>query len=382
MKAKNALIMLLMLLVTGPLFAQDHPSSTFSNNIDRKDVTAVLKAVADWQISQPLVHEPADWTNAALYAGMAEWASIAGTDRYYEWLKTLADKCSWNYFRHDDPLRRYHADDYCVGQVYIELYRKYGKVYMLKPIKTYLNSILRDPPKGDLEFVNTDKHWSTERWSWCDALFMGPTVWAKMAAVTGKQKYLDFMYTEYKATTDYLYDKEEHLYYRDSNYFNKKEANGEKVFWGRGNGWVFAGLPIIIRELPEGYIHKDYFVKIFREMAVRLKSLQVRDGSWHASLLDPATYPNPEMSATAFIVFGMAWGVANGYLDRDDYLPVITRGWKSMVASVWPNGKVGYIQPIGADPKSVTRDMTEVYGVGGFLMAGTEIMRLINKGIL
>ena len=47
-----------------------------------------------------------------------------------------------------------------------------------------------------------------------------------------------------------------------------------------------------------------------------------------------------------------------------------------MVSSVWPDGKVGFIQPIGADPKAVTKDMTEVYGVGGFLMAGTELYKM------
>ena len=203
-----------------------------------------------------------------------------------------------------------------------------------------------------------------------------------MANVTGRKKYLDFMYREYKATTDYLYDKDEHLYFRDSNYFTRKEANGTKIFWGRGNGWVFAGLPVIIRELPAKYEHKDYFVTIFKAMAAKLLSLQSTDGYWHASLLDTASYPNPEMSATAFFVFGMAWGVNNGYLDREEYLPAIEKGWKSMVTSVWPDGKVGFIQPIGADPKSVTREMTEVYGVGGFLMAGTEISRLIDSGIL
>lgn len=190
------------------------------------------------------------------------------------------------------------------------------------------------------------------------------------------------MYIEFKATTDYLYDKEEDLYYRDSNYFTKKEANGAKVFWGRGNGWVFAGLPIIIRELPSKYEHRDYFVNIYKEMAAKLLSLQSPDGFWHASLLDPGSYPNPEMSATAFFVYGMAWGVNNGVLERAKYLPAIIKGWKSMVSSVWPDGKVGFIQPIGADPKSVTRDMTEVYGVGGFLMAGAEITRLLDKGVL
>jgi len=382
MKFKEKILTTILMICCIPVISQDLSYAAFKTDIDKHDVKTVLKAVADWQIKTPLSHNLADWTNAALYTGMVEWADIAGNDLYYNWLKEIADKCSWTYFKQENPLRRYHADDYCIGQVYIELYRKYKDTNMIRPMQTYLDQILSDPAKGDLKFINTDDYWSTQRWSWCDALFMGPTVWAKMANVTGEKKYLDFMYREYKATTDYLYDKNEHLYFRDSNYFTLKEANGARVFWGRGNGWVFAGLPIIIRELPADNKHKDYFVKIFKEMAVKLISLQSADGYWHASLLDPASYPNPEMSATAFFVFGMAWGIDNGYLDKDTYLPAVVKGWKSMVTSVWPDGKVGFIQPVGADPKSVTRDMTEVYGVGGFLMAGTEIVRLIDHGIL
>ncbi|MCX6321045.1 MAG: glycoside hydrolase family 88 protein [Bacteroidia bacterium] len=381
---KNLKCVLLIILIVSSLrgYSQEQQPSAFKTDLTKTDIKAVLKAVADWQVRTPLTHHLADWTNGALYSGMVEWAGIAGDESYYEWLKGISEKLSWTYYIHDNPLRRYHADDYCVGQTYIELYRKYKDKKMIKPMRAYLDQILKDPAKGDLLFVNTKEYWSTQRWSWCDALFMGPTVWAKMADVTGKEKYLNFMYQEYKATTDYLYDKEEDLYFRDSNYFTRKEANSAKVFWGRGNGWVFAGLPIIIRELPEKYRNKDYFVTIYKEMAAKLLSLQSADGFWHASLLDPASYPSPEMSATAFFVYGLAWGVNNGYLDKETYLPAVVKGWKSMVTSVWPDGKVGFIQPIGADPKSVTKEMTEVYGVGGFLMAGTEITRLIDKGIL
>jgi rhamnogalacturonyl hydrolase YesR len=342
----------------------------------------VLKAVADWQIKTPLTHHTADWTNAALYAGMVQWAGIAGDDTYYEWLKGKAEMNSWADKKPEQPLGRYHADDYCVGQTYIELYRKYNDVKMIEPVRAHLDSILNDPATGNLEFVYSDTYWPTQRWAWCDALFMGPTVWTKMANVTGEKKYLDFMFQEFQYTTDYLYDKDEYLYYRDSRYFTMKEANGKKVFWGRGNGWVFAGLPVILKELPSGYEHKDYFVKIYQDMAAKILSLQTADGCWHASLLDPASYPNPEMSATAFFVYGFAWGINNGYLDKQTYLPAIIKGWKSMVANVAADGKVGFIQPIGEDPKAVTKDMTEVYGVGGFLMAGTEITKLIGNGIL
>jgi unsaturated rhamnogalacturonyl hydrolase len=382
MKITKILLTAILTLTCSYSNAQDKSISPLKSDLTKNDIKNVLKAVADWQIKAPLTHHIADWTNAALYAGMVQWAGISGDESYFEWLKGKAEQNYWYCRSADDSLGRYHADDYCVGQTYIELYRKYKDVKMIEPVKAHLDSILKDPAKGDLEFIYTDKYWPTQRWAWCDALFMGPTVWAKMANVTGEKKYLDFMFQEYKATTDYLYDKEENLYYRDSRYFTMREANGSKVFWGRGNGWVFAGLPVILSELPSGYEHKDYFVKLFKEMAAKILSLQTPDGFWHASLLDPSSYPNPEMSATAFFVFGFAWGINNGYLDKKTYLPAIIKGWKSMVANVEPDGKVGFIQPIGADPKAVTKDMTEVYGVGGFLMAGTEIARLLDNGIL
>jgi rhamnogalacturonyl hydrolase YesR len=378
---RSVIVLSFLFLASFAGISQDRPGTLFKSDLTKTDVKNVLKAVADWQVKTPLTHHLADWTNAALYAGMVDWASIAGNDTYYNWLKDIAEKNKWDYYTHDNPLRRYHADDYCVGQLYVELYRKYKDKNMIRPMKIYLDQILKDPAKGDLKFVNTKDYWSTQRWSWCDALFMGPTVWAKMANVTHKKKYLDFMYQEYKASTDYLYDKDEDLYFRDSNYFTRKEANGAKVFWGRGNGWVFAGLPIIIRELPEKYKDRNFFVTIYKEMAAKLLSLQQPDGSWHASLLDPASYPNPEMSATSFFVFGFAWGVENGYLEKEKYFPAVEKGWSSMVSSVWPDGKVGFIQPIGADPKTVTGEMTEVYGVGGFLMAGTQLYKMIEKGI-
>jgi len=355
--------------------------SAFPQNkaLTKSSVKSLLKNVADYQVKTPLTHTETDWTNGALYAGMVEWASIAGDDKYYNWLLDIGKRNGWTYMHRNDPRGRYHADDYCVGQMYLEMYRKFKDPVMLTPMKEYFDEIIKNPSTLGLEFDYTDAHWPTERWSWCDALFMGPTVWAKMAAITGDEKYRDFMYSEYKVTTDYLYSPENRLYFRDSRFFERKEANGQPVHWGRGNGWVFAGLPIIIRELPENYEHLDYFVNLYKDMAAKLISIQDKNGYWHASLLDPASYPNPEMSATGFFVFGIAWGINNKILDKKTYLPAVLKGWKAMTEAVWPDGKVGWIQPIGEDPRNVTREMTEVYGVGAFLLAGTEIHKLAKK---
>ena len=77
-----------------------------------------------------------------------------------------------------------------------------------------------------------------------------------------------------------------------------------------------------------------------------------------------------------FIVYSIAYGINEGLLDKEIYLPVMIKGWNALVSAVEPNGKLGYVQQIGADPKKVTRDMTEVYGVGAFLMAGNEIYKM------
>ncbi|MDP3001613.1 MAG: glycoside hydrolase family 88 protein [Bacteroidales bacterium] len=376
---KKSILIIILLISYFTVYSQEQIIPSFQADLNKADIKTVLKAVADWQVRTPLTLALPEWGNATLYAGMVDWAGIAGNDSYYEWLKGIGEKCSWTYFIHHDNLTRgYNADDYCVGQTYIELYRKYKDKKMIEPIRAYLDHILLYPPVGGLKFVR----FSSQRWTWIDALFMAPGVWAKMATETGSKKYLDFMFQEYKASTEFLYDTEEHLWFEDSNWFDTKEANGAKVFWGRGNGWVFAGLPIILKELPAKYENKNYFVTIYKEMAAKLITLQSADGYWSTSLLDPASYPTPEMSGTAFFVYGLAYGVNNGYLDKETYLPAIVKGWESMVASVWPDGKVGFIQPRGKGPKPVTSEMTEVYGVGGFLMAGTEIYKMIEKGIL
>lgn len=172
------------------------------------------------------------------------------------------------------------------------------------------------------------------------------------------------MNREYKATYDYLFDKEENLFYRDWHYFDKREANGQKVFWGRGNGWFLGGLVEILKELPKKDKNCKFYEDLFVKLSARIGGLQGQDGFWHASLLDPASYPSPETSCTTFIVYALAYGLNEGLLDKETWLPVMTKGWNALLSAVEPSGKLGYVQPIGADPKKVNRSMTEVYGTG------------------
>ena len=339
----------------------------------------VMKKVADWQIANPnngAEHDDLDWTHAALYMGMIDWAEIAeqedGNDAYYKWLLKIGRK---NHFQVGKWM--YHADFIAVGQPFIDLYKKYKQEKMIMPVMARANWVVEHPAKTTLE-LDYGKLETLDRWAWCDALFMAPPVYAKLYALTGEKKYIKFMNKEYKATYDYLFDKEENLFYRDRRYFGKKEANGKKVFWGRGNGWVLGGLAEILQALPKKDKDRDFYAKLFVTLCTRVAELQSPDGYWHASLLDPASYPSPETSATGCIVYALAYGVNEGLLDKDTFAPVITKGWQAMLDAVAPDGQLGYVQPIGADPRKVTRDMTEVYGVGAFLLAGSQIYKMAN----
>lgn len=343
---------------------------------DQAEILSVARKVADWQIKEfpnnpYAVKEPKGWIAGALYLGMYDWAELSGKEEYFNWLKKVFNRQYWQVAD-----RMYHADDVCVSQTYIDMYNKYKEEKMLLPTLARIDWVINNPSKGGLD-IDYSKPLSYERWSWCDALFMAPGVYTRLYTLTGNKKYMIFADAEFKATYNHLYDKEEHLFFRDSRYFSQKEANGKKVFWGRGNGWVIGGLAEILKTLPENDTeYRPFYLQLFRELSERLAGLQNKDGFWHASLLDPDSYPSPETSASGFIVYGLAYGVNQGYLPADKYLPVIEKGWKALVSAVEPDGKLGWVQPVGADPKKVTRDMTELYGTGALLMAAGEIYKL------
>jgi rhamnogalacturonyl hydrolase YesR len=259
--------------------------------------------------------------------------------------------------------------------MYCELYRKYKDEKMLEPTKKQFEFILYHPSKSSLDWRSP---YHQDRWNWCDALFMSPPVWVMLYKITGEKKYLDFMMEEFKATTDFLFDKAENLYYRDASYMGELD-NGTKIFWARGNGWVFAGLTNIMNELDPTSKEYKYFLKIYKKMAKKLIEIQTPEGHWAMSLLGQKFYPTPETSGSSFFTYGLAWGINKGILDYDTYEPAVRKGWKAVSSHVTAEGMLGYVQPIGAAPGKAWADKTEVYGTGAFLSAGSEVYKLYSK---
>ncbi|MBA2762109.1 MAG: glycoside hydrolase family 88 protein, partial [Segetibacter sp.] len=121
----------------------------------------------------------------------------------------------------------------------------------------------------------------------------------------------------------------------------------------------------------------EYYVTIYRQMAEKIASLQQADGLWRASLLDPASYLGGEGSGSGFFCYALAWGINKGILNKEKYLPVVQKAWEGLNTLVSPEGRVGWVQPIGADPqKNFSSESWEVYGAGAFLLAGSEVIKM------
>jgi len=357
---------LFSLLIAGNVWSQ----------ANKADIIDYMKRVADWQIVEfkagrnPYMKN--EWEDASLYTGMAAWAKLSNEEKYFRWLYEIGEGNGWQTGEH-----RLFADDYCVGQMYSLLYMRYREPRMIKNFKAQADTIVTRRFDESLAFKN--KVYFHE-WAWCDALYMGPPALAYLSTATGDMKYLKKADSLWWKTSGYLFDPGESLYFRDSTFFGKKESNGARVFWSRGNGWVMGGLARMLENMPAGYPGRKKFGQQFQSMAARIAGLQQPDGSWHASLLDPGAYASKETSGTGFYCYALAWGINHGVLPREKYERVVLKAWEALTSSVHPDGKLGYVQAVSDRPDQVDYESTNVYGVGAFLLAGCEVYKLLGGG--
>jgi rhamnogalacturonyl hydrolase YesR len=251
-----------------------------SSKVEPVPVLDAMRRVADWQLAHPSAYETTDWTQGAGAAGIMALAGISADEKYRRAMVALGEENHWQL----GP-DMYVADDHCIGQTYAELYLLYRNPKMIAPLRARFDAILARPATAASLDATAPNNW--ELWSWADSLFMAPATWARLYAATGDKRYLDFVLTNWWRTADYLYDKRERLFFRDSTFFNKREPNGKKVYWGRGNGWVLAGLVRVLQDVPANHPARGRFERLLKEMSERILLCQQPDGLWRASLLDP-----------------------------------------------------------------------------------------------
>jgi len=334
-----------------------------------KEIKKAMTEAALWQLQNPK-HELFDWTNGAFYAGIFAAYQTTGDKKLMKAMLEMGEKNQWK----PGP-RLHHADDHAICQTYIDVFRIKKDLKRIIPFRKQMDKFIATPyeTSGIQKII----------WWWCDALFMAPPALVKLSMTTGDKKYMEYSDKLFHECYDMLYDKKENLFARDLGYVikgdgnDRVEANGKKIFWSRGNGWVMGGLVRILSEIPKDYKERSFYEKIYTEMADKIASLQQSDGLWRASLLDPQSYPGGEVSGSGFYTYALAWGINNGLLDKTKFMPVVQKAWKGLNGLIQPDGHVGWCQPIGADPrKNFNAESWEVYGTGAFLLAGSEVIKL------
>jgi len=349
-----------------------------AQQVDKTGIEKAMVRAMEWQEAHPIFAvSPTDWTNGAYQVGIARAHATTQNQIFLAALKNLGYRNQWN--THD---RFYHADDVTVsyGYLYLEMNDTRKNYVDLKPTETFIQKHLYEPNKWR---DGTDKDDSKRiLWWWCDALFMAPPMLTLYSKHTGDQKYLDTMHKYYMETYNLLYNKEEHLFARDTRYQWKgnaddlKEENGKRIFWSRGNGWVLGGLALILDDMPKDYKHRDFYLNLYKEMAAKIKSIQPQDGLWRTSLLSPESFDHGEVSGSGFYTYALAWGINNGILDKSAYTPVVLNAWAALEKCQQETGMVGWVQNIGADPQPASADSWQNFGTGAFLLAGSEILKL------
>ncbi|HKB92581.1 MAG TPA: glycoside hydrolase family 88 protein [Opitutaceae bacterium] len=337
-------------------------------------IKSAMRTVCDYTATHPGGTEVArkgesnGWVRAAFFVGVIEAYQATKDPSYLKLATDWAEANQWQTAKRTikNPGDIRHGDDQCCGQTYLELNEISPSPEKIAAIRAKIDSIIADPKPG------------REDWWWCDALFMAPSVYAQLGRATGDNKYYEALDKMYWDSADFLYDDDGGLFYRDKRFFGKRTAHGQKVFWSRGNGWVIAGLARILTYLPKTDPAYPKYGKLFARMAAELVPLQGVDGLWRTSLLDAAEYPAPETSGSGFFCYALAWGIAEGRLPKATYEPVVQKAWKGLCGSIQSNGSLGWVQVVGYQPDVVKQESTQDYGSGAFLLAGSQMLRLVE----
>lgn len=322
------------------------------------------------------------WDIAAYHTGNMELYKLTQNESYRAYSEAWADHNEWKGAKSDDKATWKYSygekDDYVLFGDWQICFQTYIDLYNLDP-KPYKIARAKEVMEYQMSTPNNDYWW------WADGLYMVMPVMTKMHRLTGNELYLEKMHTYLLYADSIMYDSDESLYYRDAKYVypKHKSANGEKDFWARGDGWVFAGLAKVLEDLPKDDPHYSYYVQRYHDMAKAIAKCQQEEGYWTRSMLDPHHAPGPETSGTAFFTYGFLWGINNGFFLEKEYIEAAKAGWTYLnQVALQADGRIGYVQPIGekAIPgQIVDANSTSSFGVGAFLLAGVEMYRYLDK---
>jgi len=366
---------------------------------EKSTIAALANKVRDYRNAQTEEFTNNNWVGGTYRTGLMAWYECSSDKEYLEDCLEWGRSADW-----EIPVKekgQYGSAFYSLvcGQIWYECYLATNDESLMAPTIDYLEST------DCLNPLTDPLHWYFENRGlrFVDGLYTSPPTFAILYRLTGEEKYINWMDACFWDVYGVLFDVEDSLFYRDirykqgytgeiekesirpesipheearTSYVSQVSSNGKKIFWSRGNGWAFGGLTRILKYLPKNHGSYPRYEALFVRVAQALKNCQHPSGFWRPNLADPLDYDLTESSGTSFFTYGITWGINNGILPRDEYLPVVKKSWAALVSIISEEGKVQWGQMPGETPYQVRKDDSTEYGSGIFLLAASEIYKL------
>ncbi|KAA2241373.1 glycosyl hydrolase [Chitinophaga agrisoli] len=224
-----------------------------------------------------------------------------------------------------------HVDYTVFGAVPLELYMQ-TKDQQYLTLGQQMADKQWGPPEGPRANAESqvwyDKGYTWQTRLWIDDMFMITAVQAQAYRATGDRKYIDRAAKEMVMYLDSL-QQPNGLFYH---------APDVPYFWGRGDGWMAAGMSELLRSLPKDHPDRARIMKGYQTMMASLLKYQAPDGMWRQLIDDPTAWP--ETSCTGMFTFAMITGVKNGWLNAATYGPAARKGWLALITYLNDNNDI------------------------------------------
>jgi rhamnogalacturonyl hydrolase YesR len=258
------------------------------------------------------------------------------------------------------------------------------RVFGVVPLELFMET--KDRKYLDIGIGLADKQWDKptpdgitgEARYWIDDMYMITAVQVQAYRATGEAKYIDRAAVTMAAYLDKL-QQPNGLFYH---------APDSKFYWGRGNGWVAAGMAELLRSLPQNHPRRARILAGYRQMMASLLQYQGSDGLWRQLIDHPEAWA--ETSSTGMFTFAMIAGVKNGWLESKTYGPAARKAWLGLVQHLDKDARVTDVcvgtnkanLEVGPDVDKQLkfyldrpRQVGDLHGQSPILWSATELMR-------
>jgi rhamnogalacturonyl hydrolase YesR len=247
--------------------------------------------------------------------GSARLAALLGDQ---ETVKKLEQRYSWVIDENIENTAN-HVDVNVYGILPFELYMLGKDEKFLKQGLDLADGQWKDTIEGGL---------TSQTRFWIDDVWMIGALQIQAYRATGRKEYIERAALEIDAYLKKLQQPNGLFYHGEAFPF----------FWGRGNGWVAAGLAELLTVLPKTNSHYKSILEGYQKMMKTLLFLQDEDGMWHQLVDHPESYK--ETSCTAMFGYAITVGYKKGLLPEEVFKTASDKAWEGLVTYINEDGKL------------------------------------------